>query len=367
MNRLEEQRGARSWHKGLEDGFESGWDYGYFLGRCKMAAQKIPERKGTFRDLKVMYIAQGSPGFRTIDYGISKALSGMFREALIVGQSENIVELASRARPDLVLVLNGIFSIPVEQVDGLRQLGVKTAVWIADDPYFIEETTKIIPHYEHIFTHELNCVPYYRELGCDSVHYLPFAASREVFYPKPVERQLHTELCFIGTAFPNRLAFFEEMTDFLAQRNLFMAGAAWDRMKGYEKLAPHIDLAGIQPEFVINHYNAAKIVINLHRADAEIIDGKRWIQALSINPRTYEIAACGTLQLTDVRGDLSQMYAPGKDVATFASPAELKEKIHYYLTHEDERQEMALNGLKRTLRDHTYPQRLNQMMQAIFG
>ncbi|MGM0882785.1 MAG: glycosyltransferase family protein [Bacillota bacterium] len=56
----------------------------------------------------------------------------------------------------------------------------------------------------------------------------------------------------------------------------------------------------------------------------------------------FEIAACGTLQLTDIRADLDRFYTPGEEIVTYASPQEMIEKNEYYLHHEHERQTIAL-------------------------
>jgi len=42
------------------------------------------------------------------------------------------------------------------------------------------------------------------------------------------------------------------------------------------------------------------------------------------------------------------------------------EKVNYYLSHEKERQQIALRALERTFRDHTYNHRLNQLFGYIF-
>ncbi|UJF32077.1 glycosyltransferase [Paenibacillus hexagrammi] len=43
------------------------------------------------------------------------------------------------------------------------------------------------------------------------------------------------------------------------------------------------------------------------------------------------------------------------------------EKIDYYLNHEEERQRIALRGLSRTLRDHTYRNRLHELLSITNG
>ncbi len=44
---------------------------------------------------------------------------------------------------------------------------------------------------------------------------------------------------------------------------------------------------------------------------------------------------------------------------------ELEEKIQYYLTHEEERMEIAINGYEKAARHHTYEMRLAQMLKVL--
>lgn len=116
-------------------------------------------------------------------------------------------------------------------------------------------------------------------------------------------------------------------------------------------------------------YSGSKIVINLHRShiDDAVNNNALYIPAVSPNPRTFEIAASGTLQLSDARDDLGSFYKVGEEIDTFSSSRELMDKIQYYLTHEEERREMSLRAFERTLRDHTYTRRLSQLLTIIYG
>jgi spore maturation protein CgeB len=73
------------------------------------------------------------------------------------------------------------------------------------------------------------------------------------------------------------------------------------------------------------------------------------------------------LQLTDVRDDLVNFYTPDYEIVTYTSPEDLVEKMEYYLIHEEERKQIALRGLYRTMRDHTYANRLSSMLAIVFG
>ena len=97
----------------------------------------------------------------------------MVRQLSLTDAKQDVAE-ASRTRPDLVLVLDGMY-LPVEQMDAVRAMGIRTAVWMTDDPYYTDMTIGWVHHYDYVFTLEFNCVAHYQNLGRAQVHYLPFA------------------------------------------------------------------------------------------------------------------------------------------------------------------------------------------------
>jgi len=362
------KRASRLWHirrRGYAAGYGGGYAAGYHAGRCTMVHERLASASAQFvpYDKSVMYVSQGTPGFRTIDRGIMNALGRLTREAIHVTSGDPVALLAELHRPDLVLVLNGIFSVGTDQIDRIRAMGIPTAVWVADDPYFSDQTRIVATHYDVVFTHEISCVTMYREAGCREVHYLPFAADPDLFRPAHPPA-MQTDVLFIGMAFPNRVAFFNRLFPMLTRRNVLIAGGGWQHLAGYDRLKDRIWLSGIDPEMTPLFYSGAKIVINLHRSDQEAGNSRRF-PGLSVNPRTFEIGACGTLQLVDERAELVRHYTPGQDLETFSSPEELMEKVDYYLNREDVRRNLAVSGLKRTLRHHTYAHRLHHMFQLL--
>ncbi|OGG15290.1 hypothetical protein A2875_00665 [Candidatus Gottesmanbacteria bacterium RIFCSPHIGHO2_01_FULL_46_14] len=83
------------------------------------------------------------------------------------------------------------------------------------------------------------------------------------------------------------------------------------------------------------------------------------------NMRLYEATGCGAMLLTDQKDNLGELFVPGKEVVTYKNLNEIVSKIKYYLTHESERSEIAKNGQKRTLKDHTYEVRMAQLINII--
>lgn len=367
MKRHKRRRLARRPPSLHSRGYEAGRSHGYHAGCCQSVLQTIPHPAAPIRPLRVLFIRQG---FEALDRGITEALSALVGE-LILGDPADMLRLASEARPDLMLVMNGLHVFPenhLQMASQVRELGVRTAIWFADDPYFTDFTPQIAAVYDDVFTHELSCLELYRQMGSTRVHYLPLAASISAYRPAPVEMAYHSDICFIGNGFPNRIHFFNRITPYLLRRKVVIMGALWDRLDRFTTLSKRIRLDWTPVDETVKYYNGAKIVINLHRGAVDPVYSKnaRQIEGRSINPRTFEIAACGAFQMTDLREDLPLYFVPGSEIVTYASPEEFMELADYYLHHEAERNRIAVKGLARTLREHTFYHRLHQMFSILY-
>jgi spore maturation protein CgeB len=356
--------------RGREAGYNQGHSDGYKIGFRDAVNRETSIVEQSFRDIKVLYITAGiGVPYPALDQAIIEALGPLVKELTVASPSDDVVAIAAIGSPDLVLVLNGVV-LPAEKVDLLRKHGFRTAVWFTDDPYYTDWTITIAPRYEYVFTLELGCLSFYRDAGCQHVYYLPFAANLYVFQPKQVEAIYQSDICLIGTAFWNRVKLIDHLTPFLLDRKVVISGWWWDRLRNYSRLSDAIKLGDwMTPEETACYYNGAKIVINLHRSindDSINANTSMKISALSVNPRTFEIASCGAFQLTDLRQETGQLYALDAEIGTYTSPDDLIRKMDYYLRNEDERQAIALSGLARTSRDHTYHKRLSSMLSIVF-
>jgi spore maturation protein CgeB len=352
---------------GWADGYRDGWSEGYRLGKCELIANQT-RFEAPVLEVKVLFVQSGLWSYAPIDQGILAALQQLVREVQTVTPSENVAAAAANFRPDLVLSVNSVECLKTAQVDELRGMGLRTAVWFTDDPYFIDVTMKIAPHYDYVFTLEEACVPIYQEQGCANVFHMPLAANTSIYYPRRAERGYEADICFIGSAFRNRIDYFDRIAPYLKSKRVFIAGYWWERMANYPQLAGKIRTGvWISPEETASYYNRAKIVINLHRSvDDDSNRNSLRLPAFSVNPRSFEIGACAAFQLTDTRPALAAAFAPGTEAVTFESPEELIEKAEYYLQREDERRTVALNGYARTMMEHTYPRRVRQLLDTIF-
>jgi spore maturation protein CgeB len=100
----------------------------------------------------------------------------------------------------------------------------------------------------------------------------------------------------------------------------------------------------------------AKVALNRHISTAG---------PYANNMRLYEATGVGTLLLTDEKSNLGELFEPGREVVTYTDSDDLAEKIRHYVDHENEREEIARAGQERTLRDHTYRQRMSELAAVL--
>lgn len=83
------------------------------------------------------------------------------------------------------------------------------------------------------------------------------------------------------------------------------------------------------------------------------------------NMRLYESTGVGACLLTDAKSNLADLFEPGREVLVYHSMEECLELARHYLEHDNEREAIALAGQQRTLRDHTYTQRMQELVEIV--
>ena len=81
--------------------------------------------------------------------------------------------------------------------------------------------------------------------------------------------------------------------------------------------------------------------------------------------RIFDILGCGGFLMTNFQEELPEYFEIGAELESYSSPEELVDKCAYYLAHDDERRQIALNGYRKVCEQHTYMHRVKQMIAAI--
>lgn len=81
--------------------------------------------------------------------------------------------------------------------------------------------------------------------------------------------------------------------------------------------------------------------------------------------RIFDVLGAGGFLLTNYQAELPAYFEIGKDLACFESETELVEKCSYYLTHEEERQQIARSGYEKVKNCYSYRNRLEFILEKI--
>jgi spore maturation protein CgeB len=84
-----------------------------------------------------------------------------------------------------------------------------------------------------------------------------------------------------------------------------------------------------------------------------------------INLRLFQNPANGVMQICDNKSHLGMVYELGKEVVGFDTVEECVDLCRYYLAHDRQRREIALNGWRRAMRDYNEAAVFAQKMRLI--
>lgn len=272
---------------------------------------------------------------------------------------------AEEQKPQIVLALA---QAPLDRhvLMRMRQAGMRTVMWFVEDRQVLTYWQSVAPEYDAFAV--IQKEPFLSELakiGQKHAFYLPLAALPDFHRPLALasheKKEYGSAISFLGAGYPNRRIAFRP----LAERDFKIWGSDWD---GEAVLAANIQRNGarIDEEESVKIYNSAEINLNLHsslQTDSLVSGGD------FVNPRTFELAAMGAFQLVDERALMRELFEPD-ELATFKTEKELYEKIDYFLAHPEERAAYANRARERALRDHTYQQRMQTLvdyMERNFG
>ena len=69
--------------------------------------------------------------------------------------------------------------------------------------------------------------------------------------------------------------------------------------------------------------------------------------------------------MTSKADDLEKFYEPGREMVLYENVNDFVDKVRYYLAHDEEREKIAQAGYARTLQEHTYAKRFEEIFKKI--
>jgi spore maturation protein CgeB len=100
----------------------------------------------------------------------------------------------------------------------------------------------------------------------------------------------------------------------------------------------------------------SRITVNVHIDVAE---------GFANNMRLYEATGCGALLITDHKENLHELFRPGEELVAYRDAEEAIELVRRYADRPEEAAGVARAGQARTLREHTYRQRMEELVNIV--
>lgn len=256
--------------------------------------------------------------------------------------------------PDFFLAIFGFDLFP-ETVADLRKRGARTACWWLNDPFQFERGAEIAPCYDFFFSNCSVCAGRHASAGLRAAH-LAHAAFEPVHRPVEVEgaerARLASEACFVGDWGPVRQGILSQLSRRVALR---IWGPWRKHLHRRDRLWGCVEDGYFTPEHMAKVLSAAKVAINLHSWFGYYDSG--------LNPRTFEVPACGAAQACDAKVELGQHFEIGREVEAYRTGEELERIVRRLLREDGAREDLARAGLARVRREHTYRARMGRMLE----
>ena len=271
---------------------------------------------------------------------------------------EMVMARVLSVKPDLIVALAQAPMSP-SLLKRLREMGYPVAYWFVEDFRLTTYWETVAP-----LVHDFAVIqkdPFLSLLSDIGVRgrYLPAAADPKVFFPRELsaaDKSLYgAHVGFMGAGYYNRQKLFPQIADL----GLKIFGTEWNLSDPLSRNMP-LPNRRMSPDECARIFSATDVNVNLHSSvyhNGVNPDGD------FVNPRTFEIAACGAFSLVDHRslmGELFVMDGDSPEVALFHDESSLRAGALHYLKHPEKRAEISRRAMERVLREHTYEIRMGQ-------
>jgi len=277
------------------------------------------------------------------------------REQAIETAADGIFRTLYKCWPHVVLLVSAFFT-PPWMLDLIRGRGHKLVLLHTESPYQDDEQLiRARSAHINLINDPVN-LAVYQELG--RAAYMPHAYRPSVHHPAGPGDLVEHDLAFVGTGFPSRVKFFEQMN--LTGLDVKLAGPWLDLPED----SPLRDWTATDPEGCVDNdetaaiYRAARCGINFYRREGENTwQGSGW----ACGPREIEMAACGLYFLRDPRPESDELFPM---LPSYTSPGEASDLLRWALTHPGDRAEAA-GKARAVIEDRTFENHARKLLAML--
>jgi len=283
--------------------------------------------------------------------------------------------------PDIFMTAVNLldFSKQIKTLKAIRKNGTKVLVWVdwpmpaaTIDAFKSEEIVDLF-----FGEREPESMIEFERMVGRKYALIPNAANKKVHFPTVCNPKYQYDVVYLGAKLPMKMWFFENVLLPLKKKySVGIFGPYWtvkdNALRGLAKIAKTLhsqrlvallnELRIVIPREAENQlYSSAKIALNFHERAS---DGSQ--PHYIVNQRAFKIAACGGFQISDAVPALRKYYAD--DELIMASATDAKDwiaKVEFYIACHQERECIRKKGIERTHNEHTYHNRVNDILSLI--
>lgn len=269
---------------------------------------------------------------------------------------------------DLVFFMN----VPLNHINGIASIikseyGIPVVYYEGDMPtilpkYTIDRGFKFnyyvgadISDYDVFFTNSKGVISDLEELGAKKVVPLYYAADPEIFSPHDVKKDI--DIFFYGYGNELREEWMTNMITVPSKKmqttDFLIAGSGFNIDLGNSNIIESL------PNSTLGLFcSRSKINLNI----------TRWSHAdvyASATTRLFELASFGACIVSQPYNGIDEWFDVGKELVVVNSEDEAVEMYEWLLASEDERLQMGERARQRVLKDHTYRNRAETVVEMV--
>jgi spore maturation protein CgeB len=236
--------------------------------------------------------------------------------------------------PDLVVIISG-FYVPPDLYRLLRARGHRVALICSEEPYETDRELVRAELADIVILNDPTNLELFRAVNPNTT-YLPHAYDPDVHRPGPPSADAASDFAFVGTGFPSRVEFFEQVD--WTGIDVAIAGA-WQNLAPESPLRKFVahDITDCCPnDQAAVLYQSTKASANLYRK--ETTEGGT-AEGAAMSPRELELAATGCFFLREPRDEGDRVLPM---LPTFTGPADFADQLRWWLAHDSEREAATL-------------------------
>jgi spore maturation protein CgeB len=269
------------------------------------------------------------------------------------------VEATKYFNPDIIVVFGSCMPSSCDYT-ALRSYCSRTsallAFWLHDDPYEFDFNNKVYQYADFIFSNDKWAAVH---IDRPNVFHLPLAADPGTHF-RPILSDMDRDVFFCGVSFPNRLQLLADCEGALSSFRVEVFGEGWPENPSFYRNMR------IQNSLLSDYYASSLLTLNIGRR-FNLANDKYQLDATTPGPRTFEAAMAGSVQCVYLEGlELSDYFIFGEEILVFESPEELKTIVSRLSEDLGWRAKIAMQSQLRALKDHTYKNRAETLLNLIF-